>query len=210
MFIFHHRHQMDALLSKMLKTAPWTSFPWEWFVDMNKRLISPPESNFAHWDFIDKPEIELYLNRCLQLSDEECMPPQFRENWKNLNVALEHCQKLRSQWQPLPVTPTYEVRRFPPGIDPFYDDRQNDVRPIKQAMREGKVFDPNGSMIGNKEFLEAARRANEDLLRCVELQDESRPPVQITVDHYLEERAKPTLFAVVLKDFNKSDRLELT
>lgn len=204
-----NQQQFDGVLRRCLETATWHSVPWEYFVDMNRRLISPPQTNFEHWDYIEKSEIETYLNRCFQLRDEKFMPPDFYENWKNLKVALDFCESLRQKWQPMPMQPTYPKKEFPIGVDPFYDMRQNEERPIKQAIREGKVIDPWGSNIGNPKIIETCKKCLEDLDRCIQIKDESKPPVEMTVQEYKAHRDSGTLFSHYLKAYNQTDRLEL-
>ena len=204
-----NEQQFRGVLRRCLETAPWKSVNHDWFVDMNRRLISPPETNFQHWDYIEKQEIESYLNRCFQLKDEKFMPPDFVENWKNLKIAYDYCEHLRQKWQPMPMQPTYPKKEFPIGVDPFYDMRQNEERPIKQAIREGQVIDPWGTKIGDKGFLESLKKVKEDLDLCIQIKDETKPPVQMTVKEYLDTRKSGSLFSYYLKEFNQTDRLEL-
>ena len=177
---------------------------------MNRRLISPPETNYQHWDYIEIKEIEMFLARCKQLEDCEFMPGDFMTNWANLKTAHDFALSLRSKWEPLPMKPTYEKRSFPPGVDPYYDPRQNEERPLKQAIRENKVIDPWGSKFGDTKILDTLENCMKDLDRCIEMQDETKPPVKMTVSEYLEARKKEhTLFAHVLQAYNQTERLEL-
>lgn len=209
--------EFDDELRRVVRTAEWKCHGREWsrFVDMNRRLISPPETNFQFWDYIEKDEIETIMNRCVQLEDfpfKEKFKQRFMDNWKNLQIALDYCYKLRGDWQPMPMEPTYEKRTFPMGVDPFYDIRQNEERPIKQAIREGKVIWAHGSFIGSEhlpELLEAGKQVMDDLQKCIDLKDDSKPPVKMKVSEFLAERKKNTLYALHLKDMGDSDRVEL-
>lgn len=205
-----NKQQFNGVLRRACEVAPWSSSDKDWFVDMNRRLISPPETNYMHWDYIEKQEIEYFLSRCKQLEECKFMPPDFKVNWKNLITALDFCDELRSRWEPIPMPPTYQKRSFPDGVTPYYDPRQNEERSLKRAVREGKVFDPWGSKIGDKGILKTLKFCIKDLDSCIELQDESKTPVKMTVKEYMDHRKQEhTLFAHHLQKFNKTERLEL-
>ena len=197
------------LAEKAMKVVPWGG-DQQYFFDMNLRLMSKPETNFQHWDFIEKNEIETYLVRCKQIEGQEFLPRYFMENWTNLLKAREHCEVLRSRFKPILPDIDYPKKDFPLGVDPFYHPGQLKTRPIKQAIREGKIIEPRGTFIGNSEkIIETCESCAADLDLCIQIKDETRPPVTLTVSEYKKKRGENTLFSHVLKEFNKTSRLDL-
>jgi len=207
---------MDALndvirlAHRAMEIVPWAGDDQQYFFDVNYRLLSAPETNFSHWDYIEKQEIETYLIRCKQLEGTPWLPPAFMENWKNLLKARDFCDELRQKHEPMPPEIDYPKKEFPIGVDPFYDHRQLKTRPLKQAIREGKTINPWGSMMNeSKTIIETCERCIADLDRCIQIKDENAPPVRMSVSEYKEARSRNDLFSFVLQEYNKTERLEL-
>lgn len=206
----------DALLRKMLQVVPWYSCKgkeWMWFVDMNRRLIRPQESNFAHWDAMEKDELDRFLHRCTQLKNEEFLKgTHFHVNWENLKIAEDYWYKLRAEHEPMPMQPTFPKRRFPVGEDPFYDNRQNEERPLKRAIKEGWTVNPWGSFVGTPDLpalIGSCKAVLEDIDKTMHISDESKPPFKMTVSEYLRSKRTPGLFRLALEKYKETDRLEL-
>lgn len=196
------------LAEMAMQVVPWGG-DQRYFFDVNFRLMSKPETNFQHWDYIEKDEIETYLIRCKQLEGEKFLPSYFMENWKNLMKAHEFCEVLRQRFEPMPPDIDYPKKDLPVGVDPYYHPGQLKTRPLKQAIREGKVIEPWGTMFGNERIIETCKRCIADLDLCIKIKDETQPPVTLTVAEYKRKRAENTLFSLVLKEYNQTDRLDL-
>lgn len=197
------------LAERAIQVVPWGGDP-VYFFNVNFRLMAKPETNFQHWDYIEKDELERYLVRCKQLEGEEFLPLHFFDNWKNLIKAHEFCDVLRQRHEPMPAEIDYPRREFPIGVDPYYHPGQLKTRPLKQAIREGKVFDARGTFFGNSEkIIDTCKRCIEDLDLCIQMKDETKPAITLTVTEYQKKRKENTLFSHVLKEYNQTDRLDL-
>lgn len=196
----------DHWTNLAVQVAPWPRNQ-ALFHEVNHRLMSPPHTNYQHWDYLEANELELYLVRCKQLEDEPWLPPCFKENWGNLLKAYEYCDVLASKYMPVPLPALEEDPCFSLEGRPF-NGRVESKRPLKQAIREGRVIDPWRSFDTQK-GIEACRAALETLDKCVQLEDPAAPPLVITVKEYMEARKRENLLSFMLKKFNQSDRLQL-
>lgn len=197
----------DDLAQRASRERPWRNDSLE----LDRRLFADPASNYAHWDWIEKHELERYLTRCKHLESLPFLTPQFYENWQNLLKAYEFCDHLRSRYEPMPLPmPLPALLQQPLGVDMFLDAAQLAERPLKQAIREGQAIEVGGSRVLDPQILDTCRACLRDLDACIQLADPERAPLQMSLEQYLRAKNEPeTLLCHYLNDYKTTERLDL-
>jgi hypothetical protein len=164
----------------MRKEVVWYQGRWatkteqEWF-EMCSRLLSPPETNFRFWDYIEGDELGAYVTRGEQVKDAYRDHPYLPQNVANAARALEYFHhEICSRW------------RILPGLE--------GVIGLKEAIRRKQAIDVHGSCMHDPLLIK------ETMERCVSEMDLSmkldEDPTCITKadwDRLMEEGPTPIL-----------------
>ena len=168
-YVIHENQEFSYTKGEMEEILNYVRWVDADFVEMNARLFDFQENNYKFWDLAERDVIEKYLMRCKQLEPVlnqlpigEIMKANFRLNWSNLLTALGFIERLRNQYEPLPI-----IDKNAPSVlrdardvcvdkcDGSWESQKQyyDEIPIKQAIREGKGFlGSSGSSLSTPNF----------------------------------------------------------
>ena len=129
----------------------WNQHRWadksdeEW-MQICSRLLSPPEKNYAFWDWVEADVLAEYVARGEQVVHAYASHPYLETNVKNASRALEFASTLGSRWT---VVPGFSGS-------------------MKQAIRTGNVVETHGSLFDESdEFRASLVSANRRALRAL-------------------------------------------
>lgn len=146
----------------MFREPVWRLHRWqgktdaEW-IEMSQRLLSPPESNRAFWDWAEQDVLQSYATRAKQVEEHYTDHPYFSQNLRDVHAALEFAEcVIHAEWQK--------------------DPRAGDDIGIKEAIRTGRAFRTDHSFLSDGDeaaaMLKTMKKVKKELTAVMSLDED--------------------------------------